>query len=476
MKRVLVTGAFNVLHPGHIRLLRFAKECGDHLTVAVQSDSASIQNIHVPQALRLEGVLSNSYVDQAFITDESVEQLVKRFQPDVLVKGREHESQENPEEDLLKEYGAEILFDSGETLFSSLDLLQKELKQTTGFTRQLPPDYMKRHGISPSQLEQAIADFPKLSIAVVGDLIMDEYITCDPLGMSQEDPTIVVTPVDNQLFVGGAGIVAAHAAGLGANVKFFSVAGADSLRKQSLQMLEGAGVCSHLLTDPHRPTTLKQRYRCKGKTLLRVSHLHQSDISQKLQELLIQRLESILKQVDLLVFSDFNYGCLPDSVVQMVTALAKEHQVFIVADSQSSSQIGDVSRYKYTDLLTPTEREARIALRDHNSGLVVLAEQLRESTGSKNVLLKLGSEGVLIHADGDEKENFYTDRIEALNNSPKDVAGAGDSMLITAAMALCVGGSIWNAALLGSVAAGLQVGRLGNMPLQLDELLEAIQQ
>jgi len=101
MKRVLVTGVFNVLHPGHIRFLRFAKECGDQLTVAIQSDQTSSQPIHVPEALRLEGVLSNTYVDEAFITAEDVESLVQRLKPDVLVKGREHEVRENPEQVLL---------------------------------------------------------------------------------------------------------------------------------------------------------------------------------------------------------------------------------------------------------------------------------------------------------------------------------------------------------------------------------------
>ena len=175
-----------------------------------------------------------------------------------------------------------------------------------------------------------------------------------------------------------------------------------------------------------------------------------------------------------MVFSDFNYGCLPDSVGEAMTRLAREHRVYVVADSQSSSQIGDVSRYKGMNLLTPTEREARIAIRDHNSGLVVLAEQLRQDAGADNILLKLGEEGVLIHAGSDDEVGYSTDRIAALNVSPKDVAGAGDSMLITAAMTLRAGGTIWEAALLGSVAAGLQVGRLGNQPLQLDELMESI--
>jgi len=473
MKRVLVTGVFNVLHPGHIRFLRFASECGDHLTVAVQSNKTSDQIIHVDEELRLEGVLSNIYVDEAFITEENTEELVRRLNPDVLVKGREHENRNNPEEVLLEKYGGELLFDSGESLFSSLELLDKEFQAVSEHDLKLPYTYMERHGIDSSELEKSLKKISQLKIAVVGDLIMDEYITCEPLGMSQEDPTIVVAPIDQQLFIGGAGIVSAHAAGLGAAVNLISVTGNDQLRDNAMEILTNAGVDVSLINDKHRPTTLKKRYRSKGKTLLRVSHLHQSDISKKLQDQLFEQLKKIVDKIHLLVFSDFNYGCLPDLVVDKMIEMAKEHNVYIVADSQSSSQIGDVSRYKGIDLLTPTEREARIATYDHNSGLVVLSEKLRKKSNAKNVLLKLGEEGVLIQA-GNNEDDFLTDRVPALNNNPKDVSGAGDSMLIVSAMALCVGSSIWSAVLLGSIAAGLQVGRLGNKPLKLQEVQAAI--
>ena len=291
MKRVLVTGVFNVIHPGHVRMLRFARECGDYLIVAVQSDLSATPPIHVSGRLRLEGVLSNTYVDEAFLTNEGIEELIQRLQPSILVKGREHENTQNPESTLLEEYGGELLFDSGESFFSSLDLLRKEFYAAEGRHNQLPYDYMKRHKIDPLQLKKILKKFSKLRVAVVGDLIMDEYITCDSLGMSQEDPTIVVTPVDKQIFIGGAGIVAAHSASLGGEVNFISVAGDDLMYKKALSILTKVGVNTDILIDRHRPTTLKQRFRSKGKTLLRVSHLHQSDINQNLQSQVVENPE-----------------------------------------------------------------------------------------------------------------------------------------------------------------------------------------
>lgn len=478
MRTVFVSGHFNVLHPGHLRLLRFAKEYGGRLIVAVESDRIAGSAAHVLEQLRLEGVQSNSWVDDAFIVDEPVAVVIERLRPDFVVKGKEHESLFNPESEALAQYGGKLLFSSGETVFSSLDLIRKEFREFDSRSISLPHDYLTRHGIERKRLASLVQQFAKLRVCVVGDLIVDEYITCQPLGMSQEDPTIVVTPIDSTRFIGGAGIVAAHAAGLGASVRFISVAGSDASRDFAVKGLAEAGVHSHLVLDDSRPTTLKQRYRCKGKSLLRVSHLHQGAISVMHQAQILSEVERALDGIDLLVFSDFNYGCLPQPLVEQIIESAKRHGVLLAADSQSSSQVGDISRFKGMDLLTPTEREARISTRNHEDGLVVLAELLRHQSETQNILLKLGEEGLLIHAGNDkaigQTDDWLTDRVGALNTAPKDVAGAGDSLLITSALTLASGGNIWEAACLGSLAAAVQVGRVGNTPIQTDELMQEL--
>ena len=218
-----LSGNFNVLPPGHLRLLRFARACGEKLIVGVRSDRIAGTAAHVPEHLRLEGVQSNSWVDEAFVMDEPVAEVIGRLRPDIVVKGKEHESTDNPELAVLEQYGGRLLFSSGETVFSSVDLLRKEFFPTELPSISLPHEYMMRHGIGAARLRSLLQHFSSLKICVVGDLIVDEYITCQPLGMSQEDPTIVVTPVDYKRFVGGAGIVPAPAAGLGARAHVCSV-------------------------------------------------------------------------------------------------------------------------------------------------------------------------------------------------------------------------------------------------------------
>jgi rfaE bifunctional protein kinase chain/domain len=472
-KTVFISGHFNVLHPGHLRLFRYAKECGDHLIVGVESDRIAGSNAYVHEKLRLEGVVSNSWVDEAFLFDESLPELLTRLKPDIVVKGKEHERKINIESDTVKGYGGALLFSSGEAVFSSIDLIRREF-ETDLHTIVLPKEFIANHNLSIDHLIKMVNDFRHLKVCVIGDLIIDEYITCQPLGMSQEDPTIVVTPVDSTCFLGGAGIVAAHAAGLGSHVQFVSITGNDAPRKFAIDCLIEAGVEHHLLIDETRPTTLKQRFRSRGKSMLRVSYLHQEAISVDLQKEMLQQIESIISDIDLLVFSDFNYGCLPQPLVDGIIEVARKYDVMIAADSQSSSQVGDISRFKGMNLLTPTEREARISMRNHADGLVVLADELRKQANAENIFLKMGEEGLLIHGSNGTKDEWLTDRLGALNLSPKDVAGAGDSLLITSAMAIANKGNIWEAACLGSIAAAIQVGRVGNKPLQVDELIREL--
>src|SRR5262249_47490727 len=186
---------------------------------------------------------------------------------------------------------------------------------------------------------------------------------------------------------------------------------------------------------------------------------------------LSEKIAPAVRDADLMIFSDFNYGCLPQSLVDDIVDCCQQYHVMMVADSQASSQICDLSRFKGMRLLTPTEHEARISVRDMRSGLVVLAETLRKNANASDVLITLGPEGLLIHSPGAEVGTLMTDRLPAFNHSPKDVSGAGDSLLCCASMALAAGANIWQAAYLGSIAAGCQVGRVGNLPLRADDLL-----
>lgn len=471
-KIIFVSGFFNIVHPGHLRLLRFAAECGDYLVVGVCNDSPGAS--FLDENIRLEGVQAISLVDHCFILEDKPEDFIMQLKPAIVVKGKEHENSLNLEAEIVKKYGGQMLFSSGDISFSLVELLQGESMRVASNSFARNDAYMERHKFNWSDLNRVLDTYSKLKVLVIGDVIVDEYITCDALGMSQEDPTVVVTPVGVELYLGGAGIVSAHASNLGADVSFFSVSGNDEIVGFIEEKLGTAGVKAHLFKDESRPTILKQRYRSSGKTLLRVNHLRQHPISRELQKKIFSSLQDLIPHQDLIIFSDFNYGCLPQPLLEDIVRVCKKENIMMVADSQSSSQIGDVSRFEHMMLMTPTEREARLALKDFESGLVVLAEKLRKKSMAKNVLITLDKEGLLIHADDPSINNYQTDRLDAMNKVPVDPAGAGDSLLTCSALALAAGADIWQAAYLGSIAASCQVSRNGNLPLTINDMYQGL--
>lgn len=471
MKKVFVSGDFNILHPGHLRFLKFAKESGNFLTVGINSDLLS-SNKGINQAVRLESIQATSYVDEAFILDTSAIEYIKEHTPDIVVKGKEHENEENPELEVIESYGGKLLFSSGEIGFSSMDLLREEFF-ASNYNVKHNSKYLARHAFKLDDLKSIIEKFSHLSVLVIGDTIVDEYITCEALGMSQEDPTIVVTPLASNKFIGGAAIVASHAATLGAKVKFISVVGEDENKSYVQNGLDKLGIDVSLCTDTTRPTTLKQRFRAKEKTLLRVNHLKQHGISKDIETTILNKIQDFIADIDLILFSDFSYGVLTNTLINAITKLGVKNGIYMAADSQSSSQVGDIAKFKNMSLVTPTEREIRLSLNDFKSGLVVLSNKLAENTHAKYIFTTLGAEGLMIY--NNSKNELLTDNVNALGSVVKDVSGAGDSLLTCSAMALCVGADIWQSAYLGSLASAIQVSRVGNVPIKKAELLKELE-
>ncbi len=121
---VFVSGNFNIVHPGHLRLLKFARECGDFLVVGVNEHGPG--TLSVPSEMRLEGGRAISLVGYAFLLGEPPERFIARLRPAIVVKGKEFERRDNPEQAAVDAYGGKLLFGSGEVQFSSLDLLRRE--------------------------------------------------------------------------------------------------------------------------------------------------------------------------------------------------------------------------------------------------------------------------------------------------------------------------------------------------------------
>jgi len=472
-KTALITGDFNVIHPGYLRLFVFAKGLANILRVGIFSDDLLKKETLYDENARLENVLANSFVDEAQIINENLKKFILRTKPDIIIKGKEHENNINPEAEWIKDYGGNLIFSSGDMIQSPEDFNKINVKNLPLYFSKTDLNFFQKRSIKVNSLIKKCEAFNNLKICVIGDLIIDKYIDCQALGMSREDPTLVVSPINEKMFIGGAGIVASHAAAFGAKVDFYSVVGDDDEATFARSYLDKHLVNNQMLIDKSRPTTLKTRFRAEQKTLLRVSKVFQNSISHKLQNEIFNKIYENISKYELFVFSDFNYGCLPTPLVERLTDLLLNKNIFTVADSQTSSQVGDVSRFKNISLLCSTEHEARVALQDMESGLGVLIEKLQSTANPKNIILKLGSEGILLN-DFNCDNRAILDRLKSFNKAPVDVSGAGDSLMMIAGMCMAKKGTIFEASVLGSLAAAIQISREGNIPVNKGMLLNAI--
>ena len=462
----LVTGKFKVLHIGHLRLFNTAAGLSQKLIVALDTSDLNKDEIE----WRINLISNISQVNEVRVFAGDVTSLIKDLKPDFVVKGSEFSKLQNIEETEVAKYGGKLVFSSGNYYYSDQNSSSKAASSINHHS-----EFIERRGLEKYSLVNRVKEFSKVRVCVIGDLIVDEYIECKPIGMSQENPAIVVTSMSNKRFVGGAGVLAKHCVGLGAKTTFLSVVGNDEFGVWAQKELGSFGLSTHLLPDLNRKTTLKTRYTSGSQVLFRLNNFSNEIISSEIENKLMAIFKSEYQNFDVVIFSDFSYGLLSEDFVNKIIQICISHKILVVADSQSSSQIGDLSKFRDIDLITPTEREARLELKDETSGLVVLAEKLRSKLRSRNLILKLGSDGVLIHALKPESlVLFETDQINALNSSPVNISGAGDSLLAGVALALASESDIYESSYIGSMVAAIHISQNGNIPINSNDLLNLI--
>jgi rfaE bifunctional protein kinase chain/domain len=462
--RILITGNFEILHIGHIRLFAYAKSLGTELIVGLCIEGLADEEI----LRRMIYLKENPLIDE-IVKFTDIQKLVENVRPDALIKGREFANQENIEEEIMKNVGGRVIFSSGENDISESTITPKISNQFS-FIGESILGYLSRNRIEVAHIKEILAAFRKTRILVVGDLILDKYIECVPVGLSQESHSIVARPIRERNYLGGAGIIAAHCAALGASASILSVAGSDSETEVMKKLCNEYNVDVNWVIDAKHPTILKQRFMSGKQVLFRLNRFRQEGVSKEIVKEIESRFSNLIERHDAVIFADFSYGVLNENNSQNLMKIAKARGLFTAADSQTSSQIGDLSKFIGADLITPTEREARQELRNQE-GLVVLSHKLMEKLGSKFIMLKLGADGVLLSG-----EKLRSDYLPALNQEPVDVAGAGDSLLAISSLAITAGASLYVAGLLGNVAAAIQVSREGNLPITSSDVLEFFSQ
>ncbi len=471
-KVVMCHGVFDIVHPGHLRHLIFAKEHAGVLVASITSDK-HVQKAnfrpYVPEQLRALNLAAFEMVDFVVIDDDPTPlRNLGILQPDYFAKGYEYSAggvhpRTREEIAILESYGGEILFTPGDVVYSSSKLIEAappNLAIDTLVTA------LAAEGISFDDVRQALNSFGGLKVHVVGDTIVDTLTSAAVIGGLTKTPTFSVQVQSKTDYVGGAAIVAKHLRAAGAEVTFSTVLGDDAYGALVMDDLKEAGIEVHAEVEKMRPTTNKNAIVAGGYRLLKIDTVDNRSINLTTVARLAERLSET--PADIVVFSDFRHGIFNRDTIPTLCAAIPD-RVFRVADSQVASRWGNILEFKGFDLITPNEREARFSLGDQDSVIRPLASRLYEAAQCKAMILKLGERGILTQC-AQVGEDRYFHVVSSFVDHLVDAVGAGDALLAYAALTSKATGSDLMASVLGSLAAAVECEVDGNVPVQPDDV------
>jgi rfaE bifunctional protein kinase chain/domain len=473
---IMCHGAFDIVHPGHLRHLMYAKEKADLLIASITADAHIAKANHrpfVPQELRAANLAALEIVDFVIIDPNPTPIAHVRFlQPDYFAKGYEYFANGVPpktqeELDTLATYGGEMVFTPGDVVYSSSALIESSPPQIR-LEKLLA--LMESEAIDFDDLRRVARSFSGIRVHVLGDTIVDSYSYCSLLGATAKSPTFSVKHDVTERFSGGAAVVAKHMKAAGADVTFSTVLGDDELKEFVLSDLAEANIACIPLIDRTRPTTHKERFLTDGYKLLQVDRVDNGPISEKSVEALSNSLTNT--RADLVVFSDFRHGIFNRQTVNRLKQ-AIPTGALKAADSQVSNRWGNILDFTDFDLITPNEREARFALGDQDSMVRPLALDLFRQARCRYLILKLGERGVIgYRSPGHNPREFFP--IDSFVDRLADPVGAGDALLSHSALALVATGDFVIAAILGSLGAAAACEQRGNAPIAAAEVEQRI--
>lgn len=327
--------------------------------------------------------------------------------------------------------------------------------------------------LSRERARTLTSGFAGKRIVVLGDLMLDEFIWGRVRRISPEAPVPVVEVDRQTLALGGAGNVVSNLVSLGADPAPVGVLGDDNDAVRLRGAFESLGVrTTGLVADPARPTTVKTRIIAHNQQVVRADRESRSRIATAIEERVSESFRDQLETADAVVISDYGKGLLTPGLLAHVLRAANERGLIVCLDPKMRSFV----HYQPVTVITPNNQEASdasgIAIEDEQS-LIDAGRKLLQSIDASAVLITRGEEGMALFT-GNDSEDGEVIHIPTVAREVYDVTGAGDTVIATLALALAVGASLEEAAVLANHAAGVVVGKVGTASLTRDELLAAI--
>ena len=300
--------------------------------------------------------------------------------------------------------------------------------------------------------------FNDLRVLVIGDVMIDRYLTGRVERISPEAPVPVVNLLNTENRLGGAANVALNLKALGATPVLCSVIGDDEEGANFLQILkENELAADGIFQSDERKTTVKSRVIAGNQHLLRMDSENIHDLSAKEAAKLWDGLQDLFKnqQIDVLLLQDYNKGVLTKSVIHIAMAMAQQYDVPTIVDPKFANFFA----YQNVTLFKPNLKEIEAALQRKITpdvdNLKQAALEIRQKLKNKYSLITLSEKGVFVD-DGEEAVIIPTHP-----RSIADVCGAGDTVVSVAALGLALGLDIQLIAKMANLAGGQVCEKIG---------------
>lgn len=300
------------------------------------------------------------------------------------------------------------------------------------------------------------------TILVIGDVILDEYITGIPTRMSREAPVPVLELESKRYFAGGSANPAANIVSLGSRARQIGVIGEDAPGTQLLRILQEHGIDAiGIIRCGDRPTTVKTRILAQmglrfPQQVTRIDTLTRRAIDRETEGRILAGVKAAIADAHAVLLSQYNGGLLTRSLVAGVQRICARHQVLLTADVQ-----GSFDSFRALDVIKCNADDARRSLNralNSDADFSRAAQELHKSYAVRRAtIITRGSQGATLALAGG-----------ALHcPAPKvsdvfDTVGAGDTSIAALTLALAAGGAPQDALLLANYASGIVVRHLGN--------------
>jgi len=306
-------------------------------------------------------------------------------------------------------------------------------------------------------------------VAVLGDVMLDEYLFGEVNRISPEAPVPVVRVTRERAVLGGAANVAANLKALGTEPLLIGTLQKDAAGDRVLGLLTGLGISiSGLVLDTSRPTIIKTRVIGQQQQMLRIDREESGPPDAAVLLGLKDRLERALASASALIVSDYAKGAVSEPVMDAVRALCAARDIPWIVDPKPAHRL----LYRGATLMTPNTREtAELASRSARSDMevTIAGRALMAELGLKGLLVTRSERGMALFAPDAEHAAPWMIPTEA--REVFDVSGAGDTVIAAFSAAIAAGADWREAAMLANAAAGVVVAKVGTATVTPAELL-----